>query len=308
MNFFKEKVFQKYYSCLRKNFLTRRVISYSLEKILYRKFPVLDHGFIRIVDYMGNDTSVVQAARVSYGSGTKHVSKDKNLIHYLMRHNHTTPFEMCEIKLHIKAPIFVARQWIRHRTANVNEYSGRYSILSSDFYLPKVSQISSQSNLNKQGRSRNILFKDSLQVLNILKKYSDHNYSNYLHMLSDIDAGGLGLSRELSRLNLNLNYYTEFYWKIDLHNLLNFIRLRFSKRSQYEFAVYAEVVFNILSHWCPLVCQSFKDCILNGINLSEHEILLMKRIVLGEEVIQSGSGLSFKEWKDLIDKFSHNSI
>ena len=201
---------------------TKRVTSPELEKILYEALPVLDHGFVRVVDYMGDDTSIVQSARVSYGKGTKKVSTDEGLIKYLMRHWHSTPFEMCEIKYHVKLPIFIARQWIRHRTANVNEYSARYSILDKEFYIPAKEQLSAQSTSNRQGRGDLITGDQADEVLKILKDDATRTYDNYEKMLNEkfdgttIDEGKAGLARELARMNLTLNSYTQWYWKTDL--------------------------------------------------------------------------------------------
>ena len=219
---------------------TKRVTVQKLEQILYEAIPVLDHGFIRVVDYMGDDTSIVQAARVSYGKGTKKVSTDSGLIKYLMRHWHSTPFEMCEIKYHVKLPIFIARQWIRHRTANVNEYSARYSILDKEFYLPAPEHLAAQSKINRQGRGNVLEGENAKKVLNLLKGDAEQTYNNYEMMLNErydgsvIDKDGVGLARELARMNLTLNTYTQWYWKTDLLNLMNFLRLRADNHAQYE--------------------------------------------------------------------------
>ena len=197
--------------------VTKRVTSPELEKILYEALPVLDHGFVRVVDYMGDDSSIVQSARVSYGKGTKQVSTDSGLIKYLMRHRHSTPFEMCEIKYHVKLPIFIARQWIRHRTANVNEYSARYSILDKEFYIPAKDQLSAQSTSNRQGRGDLITGDQADEVLKILKDDATRTYDNYETMLNErfdgtvIDKNKSGLARELARMNLTLNSYTQWY-------------------------------------------------------------------------------------------------
>ena len=211
---------------------TKRVTSPELEKILYEALPALDHGFVRVVDYMGDDTSIVQSARVSYGKGTKQVSTDSGLIKYLMRHWHSTPFEMCEIKYHIKLPIFIARQWIRHRTANVNEYSARYSILDKEFYLPTKENLAAQSISNRQGRGDVLEGEQANEVLELLKDDAERTYKNYETMLNErydgstIDDSKKGLARELARMNLTLNTYTQWYWKTDLLNLMNFLRVK----------------------------------------------------------------------------------
>ena len=216
---------------------TKRVVVLELENILYEAIPALDHGFVRVVDYMGDDTSIVQAARVSYGKGTKQVSTDSGLIKYLMRHWHSTPFEMCEIKYHIKLPIFIARQWIRHRTANVNEYSARYSILDKEFYLPTSENLAAQSTSNRQGRGDILDGSQAKEGLELLKNDAERTYSNYETMLNErydgstIDDNKKGLARELARMNLTLNTYTQWYWKTDLLNLMNFLRLKASINS-----------------------------------------------------------------------------
>ena len=213
---------------------TKRVTAPELENLLYEAIPVLDHGLVRVIDYMGDDDAIVQAARVSYGAGTKKAQDDNSLIRYLMRHWHSTPFEMLEIKFHVKLPVFVARQWIRHRTANVNEYSARYSILDKEFYIPDSSNLAAQSKINNQGRGAVLEADDAQKVLEILRNDSDRSYANYENLLSS--EGKPGLARELARMNLPTNIYTQWYWKTDLHNLFNFLRLRADKHAQYEIA------------------------------------------------------------------------
>jgi len=289
---------------------TLRITSQPLEKILYQPFKVLDHGFIRVMDYMGDDSAIVQSARVSYGKGTKKVSNDKGLIRYLMRNWHTTPFEMCEIKLHIKLPIFVARQWIRHRTANVNEYSARYSVLDKEFYVPKIQHMSSQSTINKQGRGTNLSKKDALNFLQILKDDAERNYKNYEHMLNEktggkiIDSNKDGLSRELARINLTLNTYTQWYWKIDLHNLLHFLYLREDSHAQYEIQAYAEIILNrIEKKWVPYTYNAFKEFQLESFNLSRNAIEIIKKRLQGKKISYQKSGLNKREWDELTSKF-----
>jgi thymidylate synthase (FAD) len=284
---------------------TARVVSDELESVLYRAFPVLDHGFIRVVDYMGTDSSIVQAARVSYGSGTKHVSQDRGLIEYLMRHKHTTPFEMCDIKFHIKLPFFVARQWIRHRTASVNEYSGRYSILSNEFYVPKKENISPQSVINKQGREENAVPDDVAQyVIDTMTLDATNCYKHYMDMINYDDAGNaidedrVGITRELARINLTLNHYTEWYWKINLHNLLHFLRLRADSHAQYEIMVYAKIMLDIVKMWVPMTYNAFVEHSLDAVHLSKTATSVLKRKLAGEEVTQQNSGLSQREWKE----------
>ena len=247
------------------NFQTRRATVPALEEILYEPLPVLDHGFVRIIDYMGDDAAIVQAARVSYGKGTKKISTDAGLIKYLMRHWHSTPFEMCEIKYHVKLPIFVARQWIRHRTANVNEYSARYSILDREFYIPAAEQLAAQSESNRQGRGAVLSGARAKEVLDILREDATRTYDNYEKMLNVredgtvIDPGKESLARELARMNLTLNTYTQWYWKTDLHNLMHFLRLRADHHAQYEIQVYANVMLEAMKRWVPLTYDAFVD-------------------------------------------------
>ena len=289
---------------------TLRITSSSLERILYKQFKVLDSGFIRVMDYMGDDTAIIQSARVSYGEGTKKVSNDKGLIRYLMKNWHTTPFEMCEIKLHIKLPIFIARQWIRHRTANVNEYSARYSILDKEFYIPKPQHMSSQSTTNKQGRGSNLSKKDTERFLKILKDDAERNYKLYEDMLNENQSGEIknddktGLSRELARINLTLNTYTQWYWIIDLHNLLHFLYLRDDPHAQYEIQAYAEIILNkIVKRWVPYTYDAFKEFQLESYNLSKTAIEIIKKRLQGKKISYEKSGLSRREWIELINKF-----
>ena len=289
---------------------TLRVTSPSLESILYKPFKVLDSGFIRVIDYMGDDSAIVQSARVSYGEGTKKVSNDKGLIRYLMKNWHTTPFEMCEIKFHIKLPIFIARQWIRHRTANVNEYSARYSILDKEFYIPKPEHMSTQSTTNKQGRGSNLSKKDTEKFIKILKDDADRNYKHYENMLNEnqsgkiIDDNKAGLTRELARINLTLNTYTQWYWKIDLHNLLHFLYLREDSHAQYEIQAYAEIILNkIVKRWVPHTYSAFKEFQLESYNLSKTAIEVIKKKLQGKKISYEKSGLSKREWAELTNKF-----
>jgi thymidylate synthase (FAD) len=286
---------------------TRRPSAPALEDILYLPLPVLDHGFVRVIDYMGDDAAVVQAARVSYGKGTKKVNEDRGLIHYLMRHRHTTPFEMCEIKYHVKLPIFVARQWIRHRTANVNEYSARYSILDNEFYIPAPEQLAAQSKSNRQGRGEVLQGREAERVLALLREDAERAYRGYVEMLNEDDAGrqiepaGQGLARELARMNLSLNFYTQWYWKTDLHNLLNFLSLRADAHAQYEIRVYAEAMIGTLERWVPMTTEAFRQYRLGGAHLSQHGLNVVKRLVAGEKVTQEGSGMSKREWSELME-------
>lgn len=283
---------------------TRRPTVAALDEMLHTPASVLDHGFVRVVDYMGDDAAVVQAARVSYGRGTRKVSEDRGLIRYLMRHWHTTPFEMCEIKLHVKLPIFVARQWIRHRTANVNEYSARYSILDREFYIPERDQVAPQSEINKQGRSVPSSAEVADAVRTLLREDSDRAYSHYLWMLNEED--GLeheperpGVARELARIGLGLNTYTQWYWKVDLHNLLRFLRLRADPHAQYEIRAYAAVILDIVKHWVPLCHEAFLEYQMGAFSLSASSLQLVRRALAGEVVDYEKSGLSRREWDEL---------
>jgi thymidylate synthase (FAD) len=276
--------------------LTLRAVSEGMEAHLYRAHPVLDHGFIRVVDYMGDDSAIVQAARVSYGAGTKHVQNDEGLIRYLMRHWHSTPFEMCEIKLHVKLPVFVARQWIRHRTANVNEYSARYSILDREFYIPSPENLAAQSVVNNQGRGEVLTGAESQRVLEMLKSDANTAYDHYEAMLST--EGQQGLARELARMNLPANIYTQWYWKVDLHNLFHFLRLRADPHAQYEIRVYAEAIAACVKDWVPLAYAAFEDYRMGGVTLSAKAIAVLKRRLAGEVVAQPDSGMSKGEWRE----------
>jgi thymidylate synthase (FAD) len=306
-------------------FSTGRSTVPAMEEILGKEFKILDHGFIRVVDYMGDDSAIVQAARVSYGKGTKKLNEDKGLINYLLRHSHTTPFEMCEIKFHIKMPIFVARQWIRHRTANVNEYSARYSILDKEFYVPAIENITPQSQINKQGRDTTSMSSEEVnRVIQILNEDSQQCYNHYLEMLNlsdsspDIkdenathvgvstsiqamrDPNRLGIARELARINLNLSYYTQMYWKIDLHNLMHFLRLRADSHAQFEIRAYAVQMLEILKLWVPHTYEAFENYQLNACKISSQGKTVIKRLIAGEKVTQESSGMSQREWQELM--------
>ena len=291
---------------------TKRVTAPELEKILYEALPALDHGFVRVIDYMGDDTSIVQSARVSYGKGTKQVSTDKGLVKYLMRHWHSTPFEMCEIKYHIKLPIFIARQWIRHRTANVNEYSARYSILDKEFYLPSVNNLAAQSISNRQGRGDVISGDQANEVLEILKNDAERTYDNYEKMLNErydgsiIDQNKKGLARELARMNLTLNTYTQWYWKTDLLNLMNFLRLRADHHAQYEIRVYADIMLDTVKKWVPIAYEAFMDYRVGGTEVSFKGKEVIKKLIKGEKISIEESGLSKREWNELMESFELN--
>lgn len=278
---------------------TLRAVSEGMEQHLYRAHPVLDHGFIRVIDYMGDDAAIVQAARVSYGAGTRHVQNDEGLIRYLMRHWHSTPFEMCEVKLHVKLPVFVARQWIRHRTANVNEYSARYSILDREFYIPAPEHLAAQSTVNNQGRGEVLTGEEAARVLDLLKSDANRAYDHYEAMLSQ--DGQQGLARELARMNLPANIYTQWYWKVDLHNLFHFLRLRADPHAQYEIRVYAEAIAACVKDWLPLAYAAFEDYRMGGVTLSAKAIAVLKRRLAGETVTQEASGMSKGEWREFVE-------
>lgn len=285
---------------------TRRVTVAGVEDILYQALPVLDHGFVRVIDYMGDDAAIVQAARVSYGRGTKKVREDAGLIRYLMRHRHTTPFEMCEIKYHVKLPVFVARQWIRHRTANVNEYSARYSILDREFYIPAPHHLAAQSTVNRQGRGDVLEGAEAERVLALLKDDAQRNYDHYAEMLNEREDGSVvdetksGLARELARMNLTLNIYTQWYWKTDLHNLFHFLSLRADAHAQYEIRAYADVMLETVKRWVPAAHEAFMDYRMGGFALSAKALEAVKKMLAGETVTAESAGMSAREWRELM--------
>jgi len=275
---------------------TLRAVAPGMEKHLYTINPVLDHGFVRVIDYMGDDAAITQSARVSYGKGTKAVSNDEGLIRYLMRHWHSTPFEMCEVKFHVKLPVFVARQWIRHRTANVNEYSARYSILDREFYIPRAEDLAAQSTTNNQGRGEALTGAEADRVLNYLKDDAMRAYDHYEEMIGQ--DGQQGLARELARMNLPANIYTQWYWKVDLHNLFHFLRLRADAHAQYEIRVYAEEMCRLVKDWVPFAYSAFEDYRMGGATLSGKALECLRKMLAGEEVTQESSGMSKGEWRE----------
>ena len=315
---------------------TLRACAPDMEERLYHYIPVLDHGFIRVIDYMGTDAAIVQAARVSYGRGTKTPSQDGRLIDYLMRHQHSTPFEMCEIKLHVKLPIFVARQWVRHRTASINEYSARYSILDREFYVPdrthkealkemlrldpeasaspqgemfskatKKTTLAQQSLTNKQGRGDAVARETFNQALQSLQTESNRAYTTYEKLLNErdgkaVDSNHHGLARELARMILPTNFYTQWYWKINLHNLMHFLALRADPHAQYEIRVYAEAMMDIFRCWTPLTYAAFMRHRRGGARLSATALDVVRRLLAGQEVSREESGLSPREWRELM--------
>ncbi|MDR2177463.1 MAG: FAD-dependent thymidylate synthase [Treponema sp.] len=242
------------------------------EAILDKEFPVLDKGFVRLVDYLGGDERVVQAARVSYGAGTKSYREDAGLIDYLLRHHHTSPFEQVVLTFHVKLPIFVARQWIRHRTARVNEISGRYSVMKDDFYLPAAGDVAPQSSDNKQGRREDALeTAEAEKVRSVFERGQREAYENYRALVDQ------GLARELARINLPLSLYTEWYWQIDLHNLFHFLKLRLDSHAQKEIRLYARLVLDITRNVAPRCCESFERHILGAVSFSRDEFAELKR-------------------------------
>ncbi len=244
------------------------------DALLGKRIDCLDKGFVRLIDVMGDDAAIVQAARVSYGSGTKKVLEDRGLIRYLLRHAHTTPFEMVEFKFHVKLPIFVARQWIRHRTANVNEYSGRYSEMKDEFYTPHPNDIRPQSVANKQGRSDETLPEGMAeQAANAFKSGQDEAYAQYQEFLEQ------GIAREIARINLPVSNYTEWYWKIDLHNLFHFLRLRIDAHAQYEIRVFAEAIAELVQPFVPYAWEAFEDYVLNAHRMTAPELKVMKHLL-----------------------------
>ncbi|MYH49035.1 MAG: FAD-dependent thymidylate synthase [Gammaproteobacteria bacterium] len=290
---------------------TTRATVPALETLLYTPVQVLDHGFVRVVDYMGDDDAIVQAARVSYGRGTRRTSDDRGLIRYLMRHRHTTPFEMCEIKLHVKLPIFVARQWIRHRTANVNEYSARYSILDREFYTPSTEVIRSRSRPSRHDRGEQLSLRKAARVQELLREDAARSYLHYEELLNESPTGEphherrSGLARELARINLSVNFYTQWYWKTDLHNLLHFLSLRTDDDAQYEIRVYAEAILErIVKRWVPLVYEAYCYYRMNGAMLSEGALSVVRSLVAGRraeaEALRRTSRISAREWNELL--------
>ncbi|MDR0483955.1 MAG: FAD-dependent thymidylate synthase [Alphaproteobacteria bacterium] len=283
---------------------TNRTTNDSLEKYLQQSIPCLNKGFVRLVDYMGSDSSITQAARVSYGAGTKTINDDTALIRYLLRHKHTTPFEMCEIKLHIKAPIFIARQWLRHRTANVNEYSARYSIMEHDYYVPEEEQLCYQSKSNKQGRSEIIPQPLNAEIREKITDITEKSFATYDSFINE----DINLAKEIARGVLPVNVYTQFYWKIDLHNLLHFLRLRADSHAQYEIRVYAEAILELVKLWTPITYQAFMDYAVNAETFSSEEISLLKKLLKGEKVNPDDYRISKRELANLKQVFDLDNL
>lgn len=281
----------------------KRIKNQELDEILEKEFPCLNHGFVRLIDYMGTDESIVQAARVSYGKGTKQVHQDRGLIRYLLRHHHTTPFEMVDFKFHCKLPIFVARQWIRHRTASVNEYSFRYSEAIDQFYIPEPDAIRIQSKTNKQGGSAEAVPPElQHKVLDILKRNASQSYDDYLEMEQ------ADIARELARIHLPVSIYTEWYWKINLHNLLHFLQLRLHPTAQYEIRVYAEAIAEIVKIAVPLTWEAFEDYMLHSVYFSKIEMDILRQALTNLQhapnwmELAVEAGLSKREAREFVDK------
>ncbi|MFL1463291.1 FAD-dependent thymidylate synthase [Roseococcus sp. DSY-14] len=286
---------------------TLRPVSPGAEAALFTARPVLDSGFVRLVDYMGDDGAVVQGARVSYGRGTKAVSDDRNLIRYLMRHKHTTPFELCVAKFHVRAPIFVTRQWFRHRTASINEYSARYSVLEREFYFPRPEDMAAQSATNRQGRAESLPPEQAEAALSLLREDASRAYDHYLHLLNAdedgkvLDESRTGLARELARMNLPINVLTQFYWQANLWNLLHFLKLRADPHAQMEIRAYAEAMLEIVQAWVPTVFEAFADYMRDAANISGPAMQVLRAMLAGEPVTQEASGLSKREWRELME-------
>lgn len=248
------------------------------EEILDKEYTVLDKGFVRLVDYYGSDQRIVQSARVSYGEGTKTVSQDAGLIDYLLRHQHTSPFEQVVFTFHLKMPIFVARQWVRHRTGRMNEVSGRYSIMKDEFYVPADDVIAPQSTDNKQGRDNTPYPKEEAEkIRESFIKGQEQAYGAYNDMVAN------GLAREIARINLPLSLYTEFYWQMDLHNLFHFLKLRLDGHAQYEIREYAKVILEIARKVCPLAVSSFENDMDKAVMFNGEEISALRAVLDGKQ-------------------------
>lgn len=272
-----------------------RCIVPAAEEILDQEFPVLDKGFVRLVDYMGSDQRIVQSARVSYGKGTKSYREDRGLIFYLWRNRHTSPFEQVVFTFHVKLPIFVARQWVRHRTARLNEVSGRYSVMKDEFYVPAPEDLAAQSSDNKQGRREEPLGAEEAQE--IRRQMAEAQAGAYAHYQALLDRG---LARELARINLPLGLYTEWYWQIDLHNLFHFLALRLDPHAQKEIRLYGEVIFDMVKKVCPLAAEAFAEFGLGGVSFSRREFQALKAMLAGEKPEEAG--LSGKELERFLEK------
>lgn len=288
---------------------TRRLVVPEAESLMHEPIEVLGVGFVRLVDYMGGDAAVVQGARVSYGKGTKSLSDDRGLIRYLMRNRHTSPFELAVAKFHVRAPIFVTRQWFRHRTASINEYSARYSVLEREFYIPCADNIAQQSTNNKQGRGKPLSTLEAERVINILRNDAAQSYDHYLEMLNEdedgkvLDASKPSVAREIARINLPVNVMTQFYWQINLWNLLHFLKLRADPHAQHEIRVYADAIISIVQKWAPMVFDAFRDYMQDSLTLSGPALRALRRTLAGEHVDFGAAGMSKREVAELLSVF-----
>ncbi len=274
------------------------------EEILDTEFQVLDKGFVRLVDYMGCDQRIVQAARVSYGAGTKTFRQDKGLISYLLRNRHTTPFEQVVLTFHVKMPIFVARQWLRHRTARVNEISGRYSVMEAEFYEPAPDAVAQQSSNNKQGRDASPIDPETAELVRAeIAEQHDRSYRAYEALLNR------GIARELARIDLPLSLYTQLYWQIDLHNLFHFLELRSDQHAQYEIRCYANTMLDIVRRVCPIASEAFDEYVREAVTFSggEHSVLLELLHGSSEsfETLAKRHGLGKKARERLVEKLGN---
>jgi thymidylate synthase (FAD) len=296
----------------REECVTARPVAEGMEGHIDVYHPVLDHGFLAVKDYMGNDVSVVQMARMSYGKGTKGTSDDRALLRYLLRHRHTSPFEGCVVKLHVKLPIFVMRQWVRHRTASLNEYSARYSILPDEFYLPAPADLAQQSGSNKQGRGTELTPDQTAEVLDLLARDARTAFATYHHLLNadaegrPLDEDRDGLARELARIGLPLSTYTQMYWQTNLHNLMHFLTLRADPHAQWEIRVYAEKILSIMADWVPLTHEAYRDYHLESAHFSRMEMNLLRDLINGKATLEDGEryGLSRREAREFASRLT----
>lgn len=285
---------------------TRRLTVPDVEDILHAPVHVLGSGFVRLVDYMGGDTAIVQGARVSYGKGTKSPSDDRSLIRYLLRNRHTSPFELAVVKFHVRAPIFVTRQWFRHRTASINEYSARYSILEREFYIPEAADLAQQSTNNKQGRGAALSMEDAQRVIGLLRDDAARCYDHYVEMLNEdvegnpVDPTKPGIAREIARMNLPVNVMTQFYWQLNLWNLLHFLKLRSDPHAQHEIRVYADAIISIVEKWAPMTFEAFRDYMQDAMMLSGPALRVLRSALAGAPIDIKAAGLSKRELSELM--------
>jgi thymidylate synthase (FAD) len=285
---------------------TRRLVVPEVESILHEPISVLGVGFVRLVDYMGGDSAIVQGARVSYGKGTKSLSDDRGLIRYLLRNRHTSPFELAVAKFHVRAPIFVTRQWFRHRTASINEYSARYSVLEREFYIPRPENLAQQSSSNKQGRGDQLSSVEAERVINMLRDDAARCYDHYLEMLNEEEGGSVldatkpSVAREVARMNLPVSVMTQFYWQINLWNMLHFLKLRSDAHAQYEIRAYADAILSIVQKWAPISYEAFRDYMQDGLHLSGPALRAVRCALAGKAVDLNAAGLSKREVAELL--------